>query len=135
MVRRYLGGESPTYGPSRIYHVAAAELWTNDARRSVVDATVAGLFWSAHLHRLFDLGGLSGKPLLLRSVSLSVLFTGDFRCIAAQLVRTETGLVAGLAFVFTGVVDSLGTGWVAADLLLLSWRLLQSLLGRPARLC
>ena len=57
-----------------------------------------------------------------------------FGGLAAQLVWTETNLVAGLAFVFARASDPVGAGRFPADLLLLSRRLLQSLLGRPARL-
>ena len=49
-----------------------------------------------------------------------------------SLVWTETGLVAAVASIFAGAFYSLGTRWLPADLLLLSWRLLQSVLGRSA---
>ena len=45
----------------------------------------------------------------------------------------ETGLVAGLAPLFTGAARSLGSRRISAHLLLLPRRLLQSLLGRSAR--
>ena len=44
----------------------------------------------------------------------------------------KTGLVAAVASIFAGSFSSLGTGWFPAHLLLLSWRLLQSVLGRSA---
>src|SRR5205814_8308730 len=51
-----------------------------------------------------------------------------------QLVRPETGLVARLAAFFSRAVDSLGAGRISADLLLLSRRILQGVLGRSALL-
>ena len=75
-----------------------------------------------------------GSALLFRALPFAVLFAGDFRRLAAQLVRAEAGLVAGLAAVFAGAADPLGAGVVPADLLLLPRRLLQSVLGRSAGL-
>ena len=48
------------------------------------------------------------------------------------LVWAETELVAGLAFVFARASDSLGARRISTHLLLLSRRLLQSVLGRSA---
>ncbi len=52
-------------------------------------------------HRLLHLGGVSGDELLFRAVPLAVLFAGNFRRFAAQLVWTETGLVAGAGLLFS----------------------------------
>src|SRR4029453_19428388 len=43
-------------------------------------------------------------------------------------------MVAGLAAFFARLVDSVGAGWIPLYLLLLSRRLLQSILGGPALL-
>ncbi len=51
------------------------------------------------------------------------------RFLATQLVWTETDLVAGLAFVFTGTPDFVGAGRISSHVLLLPRRVLQSLLG------
>ncbi len=83
---------------------------------------------------LLDLGGVPGTELLFRSLSFAVLFAGDFWRFAAQLVRPETGLVAGLAPLFSGASRPLGAGRFSAHLLLLPRRLLQGVLGRSAGL-
>lgn len=81
---------------------------------------------------LFDVGRLSGNPLYLGALSLAVLFAGTFWIVAACLVWAEAGGVAGLAAVLTGAADSLDAGRFSADLLLLSWGVLQIVLGGPA---
>ena len=55
-----------------------------------------------------------------------------FGDVAAQLVRTEAGGVAGVAAVFAGAADPADPGVLPADLLLLPRRLLQGVLGRSA---
>ena len=82
-----------------------------------------------NLRRLLDVGGISGSALLFWQLHLAVLLAGDCRFLAAQLVWTETDLVAGLAFVFTGTPDFVGTGRISSHVLLLPRRVLQSLLG------
>ena len=83
---------------------------------------------------LFDLGGVPGAKLLFRPLSFAVLFAGDFWRVAAQLVRPETALVAGLAPFFSGASRPLGAGRFSAHLLLLPRRLLQGFLGRSTGL-
>ena len=73
-----------------------------------------------------------GKNYFVRQLCLAVLFAGTVWQFAPQLVWTEAGVVAGLAHLFPCALDSLGAGWLPAHLLLLSWRLLQSVLGRSA---
>src|SRR5437667_2258742 len=105
----------------RVNHrgIATALLRRNDARRSLVDATAAGLSRIVELHRLFDLGRISGNTLLFRQLHLAVLFPGNFWRFATQLVWAETELVAELASVFAGAANSLGAGRISAHLLLL----------------
>src|SRR6266478_3784973 len=52
----------------------AAFIWSNDAPRRLVDATAARLSRIVDLHRLFDVGRVSGSTLLLRQLHLAVLF-------------------------------------------------------------
>src|SRR5438105_12347715 len=85
-------------------------VWGNDAPRCLVDATAARLSRIVDVHHLFDVGGVSGEALLFRQLHFSVLFPGNFRIIAAQLVRAKTKLVADLAFVFTSAADFVGPG-------------------------
>src|SRR5206468_2060617 len=67
-----------------------------------------------------------------RQFHLAVLFAGNFRRFATQLVRTETCLVARLAPVLTCAFGSLGARWISRYVLLLPRRVLQSVLGRSA---
>src|SRR6266516_6219285 len=82
-------------------------IWRDHARGCLVDTAVACLCWLVHLYRLFHLGGISGKTLFLWKLHLTVLFAGAFRQFSAQLVWDKTGMVAGLAYFFSGPVSSL----------------------------
>ncbi len=95
----------------------------------MVGAAAANLLRLRRLHSLLDLGGLSGNALPFRSLSLAVLLAGVVWRFAAQLVWDEAGLVARLVAVLAGSFDFMGSGWIAAHLLLLSRRLLQSDVG------
>jgi hypothetical protein len=85
----------------------------------MVDSAAPGLSRIVDLYRLLDLGGISGNALFFRQLYFSILLTGNFRGLAAQLVWTETNLVAGLVIVFSRASDPVGAGRVPADLLLL----------------
>src|SRR6266705_5018724 len=104
----------------------------DDARGRLVDPAAARFHRIVDFYRLLNVGGVSGKRLFLRQLRFAVLFAGTIRRFAAQLVWAETELVAAVASIFAGAFYSLGTGWLPAHLLLLSWRLLQSILGRSA---
>src|ERR1700688_3130903 len=106
----------------------------NDAGRCVVDAAAPGVSRIVDLYRLLDLGGISGNALFFRQLYFSILLTGNFRGLAAQLVWTETNLVAGLVIIFSGPAHPVRAGRVPADLVLLERRLLQGLWGRPGHL-
>src|SRR6516225_5807442 len=84
-------------------------------------------------HCLFYLGRLSGNTLLARSkrcqLSLTVLFARNIWRVATLDFRRETSLVAILACILSRPAGSMGAGGLQADLLLLSWSLLQSVLG------
>src|SRR5207244_11034867 len=108
-------------------------LWSNNARRCLVAAAAGRLSRIVDLYCLFDLGSVSGRSLFFRQLHLPLLFAGAFRRFAAQLVWGKTKLVAGLVNLFAGVTNSLGAGRISAHLLLLSRRLLQSILCRLAR--
>src|SRR4051812_16856979 len=87
------------------------------------------------LHRLRDVGGLSGKELLGRApLPFALLLTGDIRQLPAFVFRTEARLVAGLAALLARAADPARARVLPLHLLLLSRRLLQSLLGRSARM-
>src|SRR4030095_15700904 len=104
----------------------------DDARGRLVDTAAARFYRIIDFHRLLHLGGVSGKRLFLRQLRFAILFAGTIRRFAAQLVWAETGLVAAVASILAGAFYPLGTRWLPAHLLLLSWRLLQSVLGRSA---
>src|SRR5207247_9469426 len=67
-------------------HDSAALIWSDDARRCLVDPTVLGLPRIVGLCCLFDVGCVSGCTLFLRQLHFTVLFAGDFWRVAAQLV-------------------------------------------------
>jgi hypothetical protein len=101
-----------------------AGIWPNHARGRLVDPAAARFYRIIDFYRLLHLGGVSGKRLFLRQLCLAVLFAGTIWRFAPQLVWTEAGVVAGLGNLFAGAFNSLGTRWLPAHLLLLSWRLL-----------
>ncbi len=105
-------------------NLPAAFVWTNDARGCLVDAAAFRLSRIVALHRLFNVGGIPREPLFLWQLHLAVLFTGNFWQLAAQLVWTQTYLVAGVADFFSGVIGPLGTRRISSHLLLLPGRLL-----------
>jgi len=76
------------------------------------------------LHRLFNVGGIPREPLFFWQLHLAVLLTGNFWRLAAQLVWTQTYLVAGVADFFSGVIGPLGARRISAHLLLLPGRIL-----------
>src|SRR5262249_56769122 len=106
-----------------------AIVWSNHAGRCVVGPAAGRFSWTERVCHLFDLGCFAGNQLLLRSLSFALLFTRNSRSLATQLVRTEARLVAGLVHFFTCPARPLGPGRISTHLLLLSWRLLQGLLG------
>src|SRR5437762_12539869 len=110
----------------------AALIWSDDARGSLLDPTALGLSRIVDFYCLFDVGCVSGCTLFLRQLHFTVLFAGDFWRVAAQLVWYQAIMVAELASIFTSVVGALGPRRLSAHLLLLSRRLLQSVLGRSA---
>ena len=98
----------------------------------MVDPAAARFSRIVDFHRLFHVGGVSGKRLLLWQLHLAFLFAGTFWRFAAQLVWTKAIVVAGLAHLFPRILNSLGARRVSTHLLLLSRRVLQSVLGRSA---
>src|SRR5438445_2610904 len=115
-------------------NAAASLIWRNDARRCLVDSAAAGLYRAVDFHYLFHVGGISGKELFRWQLHFAVLFAGNFRGFTAQLVRTETRVVAGLAYFLPRVVSSVGTRRISGDVLLLPRRILQGVLGRSPSL-
>lgn len=78
---------------------------------------------------LLDVGRVSGSELLLGPVSVALLFPGIIWGFAAPAFWAAAWVVARLVDLVARLVDSLGAWGISIDLLLLSWRLLQSLLG------
>ncbi len=111
---------------------AAAVVWRDDALGCLVDAAAARLCRIIDFYRLFDVGGISGKRLFFWQLHLPFLFARTFWRFTAQLVWAEAELVAGLAYFLACAPCSLGAGGISRHLLLLSRRLLQSVLGGPA---
>src|SRR5215831_9036845 len=86
------------------------------------------------LRRLRDVGRIPERPLHLRPVSLPILFAGNLRRSATRVVRSEAGMVAGAAAVFAGAAHFAVSRFVPGDVLLLSGRVLQGVLGGSAEL-
>src|SRR4029450_1130056 len=74
--------------------ITAAFIRGDDARGRLVDPPAARFCRIIDFYRLLHVGGVPGKRLFLRQLCLAVLFAGTVRRFAAQLVWTETGLVA-----------------------------------------
>src|SRR4029450_1582067 len=81
-------------------------------------------------HNLFHMGGVPRRALSRGTVPFAILLTGNFRRFTRKLVWSEASLVAGGIALVARAAHSLGSGRFSADLLLLSRRLLQSVLGR-----
>src|SRR3989442_15951867 len=109
--------------------IGAPFIRRNNARRHLVVATVARFSRLIDVYRLFYVGGVSGYELFRWQLHLAFLFAGNFWRFATQLVWTETWLVARLASFFSCTAGSLGSCRISCHLLLLSRRILQSLLG------
>src|SRR5579884_4083672 len=77
------------------------------------------------------LGRIAGRLLPLWAIPFTFLLS---RVVWQRpcVVRTEARLVARMAHLVSGHPDSLGSGWLSRDLLLLSRRVLQGLLGRSS---
>src|SRR5712672_535046 len=58
-------------------------VWRNRPPRLLVDPTAGRIPRIVDVSRLRHVGGLSGRPLHVRPVSLAVLLPGDFRFVAA----------------------------------------------------
>src|SRR5689334_11261603 len=86
------------------------------------------------LRRVCDMGRIPERSLHLRAVSLALLFAGDFRRSESGVVRGEAGMVAGTAAILAGADHSPVPGTLPIHVLLLSWRVLQSVLGRSPEL-
>src|SRR5215471_4513 len=92
----------------------------------MVGGACAGFFGLSDLHRLHQLGDL-GKRLL--RVARHRLPLADVFALAGS---RPAGVVAGVLAIFGGHLYSLGAARVSGYLLLLSGRLLQSRVARPA---
>src|SRR4029450_8534611 len=84
------------------------------------------------IRRLRDVGRLPGPQLSLRQLPVALLLARALPPVAARLVRAAALRPAGVAALLAGAPHPLGAGRLPHDLLLLSRRLLQGVLGRPA---
>lgn len=82
------------------------------------------------VHRLRHLGCLSRQPLRTQELPLAVLLAGLVGRLASQLVWFQAKFLARLASFLTGGFDSALSGRFPDDVLLLPWRVLQSVLGK-----
>src|SRR5215469_3300907 len=96
----------------------------------MVGATALRVPGVIHIHCLLDLGGPAGSTFPLRPVSFALLFAGVVRPSSSKLVRAEPELDSCLGN--RRNAHSVGTGRLSRHLLLLSWGVLQSFLGRSA---
>src|ERR1700730_11040516 len=80
----------------------AARVRPNRAARLLVDPAAARVARFVDLHRLCDVGGVPGRPLQLRTVYFTVLLAGDLWHLSTQLVRPQTGGLAGVASLLAG---------------------------------
>src|SRR5690348_5491332 len=84
-------------------------------------------FYTAHgFHRLRHVGGFSERELLVRVVSVALLLTGAVRRVSARVIRSEAGVVAGLADLLASTPDSALPRIVPRHLPLLPGSILQS---------
>ena len=82
-------------------------------------------------YNLFHMGSFSRRALFFRPLPVPLLFTGNFRRLPkAGLVRSRLGGRQRFCLV-ARTTHTLGSGRISVDLLLLSRRILQSVLGRP----
>jgi len=86
----------------------------------MVDPTTVRLFRIIDIYHLFHVGRFPGEELFFRQLHFAIVFARDFWEFAAQLVRAETQLVAGLGDLFSCFARSLGPGRISAYVLLLS---------------
>src|SRR6266852_2054478 len=107
----------------------------DQASRRLVGAARGGLPHPLRVRGLCDVGCPPRPALYVWPLSLALLLARAVRGLAPRLVRAEAGVVARLARVFPGPADPPVPGPLPAHLLLLPRRLLQGVLGGPARLC
>src|SRR5262249_39688894 len=107
----------------------SASVWRHLTSRPLVDPAARRVPRVDDIPRLLRVGSLPGEPLHLRSISLAVLFTGNLRRLAAQLVRGQARGLAELAAVLSGATDPADSRPLSPHLLLLPGRVLQGVLG------
>src|SRR5438067_2125598 len=81
-----------------------------------------------------DVGRVSERSLHVRPISVAILFAGDLWRSAHVVVRRKAWVVAGVAPVFPGADHPAVSRPVSFYVLLLSRRILQSVLGGSAEL-
>src|ERR1700677_4057810 len=109
--------EKLTYGSFKL--VLSTTVWCHFPYGCLVDTAAACFPGFLRFHRLFHLVRLS--PFVQRQLRLlvqrqrsrlhfSVFLAGNFRILTARFVWTQTGLVAGLAGVLSGVFGFVDSG-------------------------
>src|SRR5258705_13527185 len=97
----------------------ATALRRDPAQRPVVGAAARGAAPPVRVRRLRHVGRVPGQALHVRPLPVAVLLARVVRRLAARLVRTEAGVVAGVARVLARAPDPAVPGFLPADLLLL----------------
>src|SRR5579871_266742 len=92
-------GRDWTYGED--FNVEAARFWANVPAGRLVGDAGHHLCRPDRLHRLLHLGRAAKRPLPDRALPLALLFARDIR-LERSILRSEAGLVAGVAALLTG---------------------------------
>ena len=109
----------------------------------MVAAIAADVSWVFRIYRLFNMGRVSRRALLVGTVPVADVFAPDMGssrtafvapCVARRLAVVDAGMDLSSAD-HSGSSDPMGARWISIYLLLLSRCVLQSLLGRPAGMC
>ena len=111
--------------------------WTfrsNCAPRLLVGPAPADIPRSRHIHRLLHLGRVPGRSLPLRALSFALLFARDFRPHRRRSWFGANPAAGCPVFVTARHAHPVGSRRIPLHLLLLSRRILQSVLGRSALL-
>ena len=109
-----------------------ASVRRNESPRCLVASAARRLPRPLYVRRVRDVGGLSRRSLHVRPVPLPLLLSRALRQLTSQLVRLEAGELARVAAVLAGAADPADPRPVPIHVLLLSRRVLQSVLERSA---
>src|SRR5690348_842808 len=99
----------------------------------MVGAASRRLSWLVRVHCLHDMGCAARTALQIRTLSFTVLLAGAARSVVLRVVWCDAQVDAGVDH--CGGNHFVGACRFSRYVLLLPRRLLQSILGRPARVC